>query len=57
VVLQPWLCGSVDLTANEINIMKKMLGLISVVLYCWRVPCIRQATFKRGRESIMTTCC
>ncbi len=31
-----------DLTANEINIMKKKQGLISVVLYCWRVPCIRQ---------------
>ncbi len=32
MVLQPWLCGSVDLTANEINIMKKKLDLISVVL-------------------------
>jgi hypothetical protein len=47
----------VDLTANEINIMKKKLGLISVVLYCWRVPCIRQPTFKRGRKSIMTSSC
>ena len=35
--LAPWLCGSVDLTANEINIMKKKLDLISVVLYCSRV--------------------
>ncbi len=52
-----WICGSVDLTANEINIMKKMLDLISVVLYCYRVLCIRQATFKRGREPVMTTCC
>jgi hypothetical protein len=32
----------VDLTANEINIMKKKLDLISVVLYCSRVLCIRQ---------------
>ena len=37
-----------DLTANEINIMKKKLDLISVVLYCSRVLCISQATFKRG---------
>ena len=37
MALQPWLCGSVDLTANEINIMKKKLDLISVVLYCSRV--------------------
>jgi hypothetical protein len=55
--LLPWLCGSVDFTANEINIMKKKLDLISVVLYCYRVPCIRQATFKRGRKPVMTTCC
>jgi hypothetical protein len=41
----------------KIYIMKKKLGLISVVLYCWFVPCVRQATFKRGRESIMITCC
>ncbi len=57
VVLLPWLCGSVDLTANEINIMKKKLDLISVVLYCYRVLCIRQATFKRGRKPFLATCC
>jgi hypothetical protein len=57
VVLLPWLCGSVDLTANEINIMKKKLDLISVVLHCYCVLCIRQATFKRGRKSVLTTCC
>ena len=57
VVLQPWLCGSVDLTAYEINIMKKKLDLISVVLYCSRVPCICQATFKRGGKPAMATCC
>ncbi len=50
MVMVYWLCGSVDLTANEINIMKKKLDLISVVLYCSRVPCISQATFKRGRK-------
>ena len=52
-----WICGSVDLTSNEINIMKKKLDLISVVLYCSRVLCIRQATFKRGRKPAMATCC
>jgi len=57
VVLQPWLCGSVDLTANEINIMKKKLDLISVFLYCSRVLCISQATFKRGRRLFLATCC
>ncbi len=29
-----------DLTANEIYIMKKKLGPISVVLYCCSVPCV-----------------
>ncbi len=57
VVLQPWLCGSVDLTANEINIMKKKLDLISVVLYCFRVPCICQAAFKGGKKPATATCC
>jgi hypothetical protein len=47
----------VDLTANEIYIMKKKLGQISVVLYCCYVPCVRQATSKRGRGPIMATCC
>jgi hypothetical protein len=30
------------LTANKINIMKKKLGPIAVVLYCFHVPCVRQ---------------
>jgi hypothetical protein len=47
----------VDLTANEIYIMKKKLGPISVVLYCCSVPCVRQFPFKRGRGSIMAACC
>jgi hypothetical protein len=37
--------------------MKKKLDLISVVLYCSRVPCICQATFKRGRKPAKATCC
>jgi hypothetical protein len=36
-------------TANEINIMKKKLGPISVVLDGFRVPCVRQISSKRGR--------
>ncbi len=35
-------------TANEINIMKKKHGPISVVLYCFRVPCVRQISSKKG---------
>jgi hypothetical protein len=41
----------------KINIMKKKLGPISVVLYCYSVPCVRQFPSKRGRRSIMATCC
>jgi hypothetical protein len=52
-----WISGSVDLAANEINIMKKKLDLISVVLYRSRILCISQATFKRGRELFLATCC
>ncbi len=52
-----WICGSVDLTANEINIMKKKLDLISVCLYCSCILCIRQAAFKRGGKPAMATCC
>ncbi len=40
-----------------INIMKKKLDLISVVLHCSRILCIRQATFKGGRKLAMATCC
>jgi hypothetical protein len=47
----------VDLTANEIYIMMKKLGQISVFLYCWYVPCVRQITSKRGRGSTTTSCC
>ncbi len=50
-------CGSVDLTANEIYIMMKKLGPISVVFYCWCVLCVRQFTSKRGRRSTTATCC
>jgi hypothetical protein len=44
-------------TANEINIMKKKLGPISVVLDCFRVPCVRQISSKRGGEPIIATRC
>jgi hypothetical protein len=37
--------------------MMKKLGLISVVLYCYNVPRVRQFTSKRDRGSIMATCC
>ncbi len=43
-------------TANEIYIMKKMLGPISV-LDCFRVPCVRQFPSKRGGEPIIATRC
>ncbi len=39
-------------TANEIYIMKKKLGPISVVLHCFRVPCVRQFSSKRGGEQL-----
>ncbi len=63
--LEPANCGLatvviVDLwifTANEIYIMKEKLGPISVVLYCFRVPCVRQFPSKWGGESIIATRC
>ncbi len=35
-------------TVNEINIMRKKHGPISVVLNCFRVPCVRQISSKKG---------
>ncbi len=52
VIVDLWI-----LPRMKINIMKKKLGPISVVLYCYSVPCVRQFTSKRGRGSIMATCC
>ncbi len=43
--------------ANEIYIMKKKLDPISVVLDCFRVPCVRQFPSKRGGEPIIATRC
>ena len=40
-------------TACEIYIMKKKLGPISVVLDCFRVPCVHQFPSKRGGEPII----
>ena len=57
VVLVPWLCGSVNLTANEIYTMKKSGHLLTVVL-CGLVGLgISQGTFKGGRKSVEATCC
>jgi hypothetical protein len=39
-------------TANEIYIMKKKLGPISVVLDCYSDPCLRQFPSKRGGEQL-----
>jgi hypothetical protein len=44
-------------TVNEINIMKKKHDPISVVLDCFRVPCVRQISSKRGGELIIATRC
>ncbi len=52
VIVDLWI-----LTANEINIMKKKLGPISVVLDCFRVPCLRQFSSKRGGEPIIASRC
>ena len=41
----------------KINIMKKKLDLISVVLCCYCVLCIGQVTFKGGRELVLAACC
>ena len=57
-----WSCnrGYVDLwiiLRMEINIMKKKLDLISVVLRCYCIPCIGQVTFKGCRKLVLATCC
>jgi hypothetical protein len=52
VIVDLWI-----LLRMKIYIMKKKLGPISVVLYCWCIPCVRQITSKRGRRPIMATCC
>ena len=57
VVLVPWLCGSVNLTANEIQIMKKNRHLLAVVRRSLVGSCFRQGTFKGGRKSVEATCC
>ena len=57
VVLVPWLCGSVNLTANEIHIMKKNRHLLAVVLRGLAGSCIGRGTFKGGRKSVEATCC
>jgi hypothetical protein len=44
-------------TANEIYIMKKKLGPISVVLDCVCVPYVHQFPSKRGGEPIIATRC
>ena len=44
-------------TVNEINIMKKKHDPISVVLDCFRVPCVRQISSKKGGEPILATRC
>jgi hypothetical protein len=44
-------------TADEINIMKKKHGPISVLLDCFRVPCVRQISSKKGGEPIVATRC
>jgi hypothetical protein len=43
--------------ANEIYIVKKKLGPISVVLDCLRVPCVCQFPSKRGGEPTIATRC
>ncbi len=52
VIVDLWI-----LLRMKIYIMKKKLDPISVVLYCWCVPCVRQITSKGGRGPIMATCC
>jgi hypothetical protein len=56
VVLVPWLCGSVNLTANEIHIMKES-GHLLTVLRGFVGLGISQGMFKGGRESVEATCC
>ena len=57
VVFAPRLCGFVNLTANEIHIMKKSRHLLAVVLRGLVGPSISQGTSKGGRKSVETTCC
>ena len=57
VVFAPRLYGSVNLTANEIHIMKKNGHLLAVVLRSLVGSCVRQGTFKGGRKSVEATCC
>jgi hypothetical protein len=57
VVLVPWLCGSVNLTANEINTMKKSGHLLTVVLRGLVGLGISQGMSKGGRKSVEATCC
>ena len=57
VVLVPRLCGSVNLTANEIHIMKESGHLLTVVLRGLVDLGISQGMFKGGRKSVEATCC
>ena len=57
VVFVPWLYGSVNLTANEIHIMKKNRHLLAVVPRSLVGSCFRQVTFEGGRKSVEATCC
>ena len=57
VVFAPRLCGSVNLTANEIHIMKKNRHLLAVVLRGLAGLCIGRVTFKGGRKPVETTYC
>ena len=57
VVFVPWLYGSVNLTANEIHIMKKNRHLLAVVLRGFVGLGISQGMFKGGRKSVEATCC
>ena len=57
VVFAPRLYGFVNLTANEIQIMKKNRHLLAVVLRGLAGSCIGRGTFKGGRKSVEATCC
>ncbi len=57
MVLVPWLCGSVNLTANEIHIMKKSGHLLTVVLRGFVGLGISQGMSKGGGKSVEATCC
>jgi hypothetical protein len=47
----------VNLTANEIQIMKKNRHLLAVVRRSLVGLCFRQRTFKGGRKSVEATYC